>query len=179
MRQVALLKIAPCVCTVAQSGVIAHALLFCYHGTWVPYFLTTMKHLQKFVVQRVQTGVRMEKRLLKVLKALAEFHDLTLGDLLEGIVLHAFDGKVPFERSSRRRIKELKRFYGLDLDARASHRLTEARQVSRARGSRAAQWTAARREMTKAERAPAKKGRALRSLRSIAQRKVKKRGGSR
>ncbi len=139
--------------------------------------MKTSKRPQKFVVQRVQTGVRMEKRLLKVLKALAEFHDLTLGDLLEGIVLHAFDGKVPFQRSSRRRIKELKRFYGLDLDARASHRLTEAREVSRARGSRAARkWTSARRDTTKAERVQAKKGRAVRS---VARRKVKQGGGSR
>src|SRR5438309_7720089 len=48
------------------------------------------------VVERVQTGVRIEKRILKVMKALAEYHDLTLGDLIEGIVLHAFDGKCPF-----------------------------------------------------------------------------------
>ena len=81
----------------------------------------------KFIVERVQTGVRMEKRLLKVLKAFAEFHDLTLGDLLEGIVLHAFDGKTPFAENSRRQIKELKKFYGLDLNFRASHRLTEAK----------------------------------------------------
>jgi hypothetical protein len=80
----------------------------------------------QFVVERVQTGVRIEKRLLKVLKALAEFHDLTLGDLLEGIVLHAFDGKCPFAGESLRRIKDLKRFYGLDLNSRASHRLIEA-----------------------------------------------------
>jgi hypothetical protein len=81
---------------------------------------------QQFVVERVQTGVRMEKRLLKVLKALAEYHDLTLGDLLEGVVLHAFDGKCPFHGEGLRRIKDLKKFYGLDLDSRASHRLTEA-----------------------------------------------------
>jgi hypothetical protein len=78
------------------------------------------------IVERVQTGVRMEKRLLKVLKALAEYHDLTLGDLLEGIVLHAFDGKRPFGKPSLQRIKDLKKFYGLNLDSRASHRLTEA-----------------------------------------------------
>ena len=83
-----------------------------------------------FVVERVQTGVRMEKRLLKVLKAFAEFHDMTLGDLLEGIVLHAFDGKCPFEADSLRRIKELKQFYGLKLDSRASHRMTEQRRNS-------------------------------------------------
>jgi hypothetical protein len=81
---------------------------------------------EKHIVTRVQTGVRMEKRLLKVLKAFAEYHDLTLGDLLEGIVLHAFDGKCPFRQSSLKRIKDLKKFYGLDLDFRASHHLTEA-----------------------------------------------------
>jgi hypothetical protein len=77
------------------------------------------------VVDRVQTGVRLEKRLLKVLKALAEYKDLTLGDLLEGIVLHAFDGKTPFTRASLQGIKELKKFYGLELDSRASHSLKE------------------------------------------------------
>lgn len=77
------------------------------------------------MVERVQTGVRMEKRILKVLKALAEYHDLTLGDLLEGIVLHAFEGKSPFGAESLRRVAELKKIYRLDLDARASHRLVE------------------------------------------------------
>jgi hypothetical protein len=76
-------------------------------------------------VERVQTGVRLEKRLLKVLKGLAEIKDMTLGDLLEGIVLHAFDGKCPFGRDTLRRIAELKKVYGLDLDAAASHRLRE------------------------------------------------------
>ena len=80
------------------------------------------------VVERVQTGVRIEKRLLKVLKAFAEYHDLTVGDLLEGIVLHAFDGLCPFKRESLQLIRELKRIYKLDLDARASHRLIEASQ---------------------------------------------------
>jgi hypothetical protein len=78
-------------------------------------------------VERVQTGVRMEKRILKVLKALAEYHDISLGDLLEGIVLHAFEGKTPFGDENLRRIAELKRIYGLDLDARASHRLVEGK----------------------------------------------------
>jgi hypothetical protein len=76
-------------------------------------------------IHRIQTGVRIEKRILKVLKAFAEFHDLSLGDLLEGIVLHAFDGKTPFSAASLARIQELKKFYGLDLDSRASHHLIE------------------------------------------------------
>jgi hypothetical protein len=76
-------------------------------------------------VERVQTGVRIEKRLLKVLKGLAEIKDMTLGDLLEGIVLHAFEGKSAFGRDTLGRIAELKKVYGLDLDAAASHRLKE------------------------------------------------------
>jgi len=79
----------------------------------------------KYVIERVQTGVRMEKRLLKVLRAFADYHDLTLGDLLEGIVLHSFDGKCPFGPASLQRIRELRKFYGLDLDSKASHRLIE------------------------------------------------------
>jgi hypothetical protein len=79
----------------------------------------------KLEVERVQTGVKIEKRMLKVLKAMAEVHDMTLGDLLEGIVLHAFEGKAPFERASLERIAQLKKIYGLDLDARHSHRLRE------------------------------------------------------
>ncbi len=67
----------------------------------------------------------MEKRLLKILKAFAEYHDMSLGDLLEGIVLHAFDGKTPFSAASLERIRELKQFYDFDLDSSASHRLKE------------------------------------------------------
>jgi hypothetical protein len=76
-------------------------------------------------IERVQTGVKIEKRLLKVLKALAEYHDMTLGDLLEGVVLHAFDGKAPFEKATLARIEQLKKIYGLDLDSRHSHGLRE------------------------------------------------------
>jgi hypothetical protein len=95
--------------------------VYCYHGTLVRIMAKDLR-----IVERVQTGVRMEKRLLKVLKALAEFHDMSLGDLLEGIVLHAFDGKCAFRAESLVRIRELKKFYGLDLDSGASHKLTEA-----------------------------------------------------
>src|SRR5215468_11565867 len=94
---------------------------------YVPWYIGTMTET-KFLVERVQTGVRMEKRILKVLKGFAEYHDMTLGDVLEGIVLHAFDGKTPFSQASLDRIRELKKFYGLDLDSSASHRLTEIRR---------------------------------------------------
>lgn len=77
-------------------------------------------------MERVQTGVRIEKRLLKVLKGLAEFHDMTLGDLLEGIVLHSFDGKLPFNDRNLQKIKELKSIYELDLTHKDSHKLIES-----------------------------------------------------
>ncbi len=76
-------------------------------------------------IERVQTGVRIEKRILKVLKGLAEYHDISLGDLLEGIVLHGFEGKPSFGPDSRRVIGDLRKVYGLDLGATASHRLRE------------------------------------------------------
>ena len=77
-------------------------------------------------IERVQTGVRMEKRLLLVLKALAGAHDLSLGDLLEGIVLHAFEGKPAFTGASLQRIAVLKQAFELDLTAADSHLLVEA-----------------------------------------------------
>ncbi|MGA2695889.1 MAG: hypothetical protein ABSE92_07500 [Terriglobales bacterium] len=85
--------------------------------------------MTNLTIQRVQTGVRMEKRILKVLKAFAELRDMTLGDLLEGIVLHSFDGKAPFSEASLRSIRELKKIYALDLDSSASHQLKEAKSA--------------------------------------------------
>jgi hypothetical protein len=82
-------------------------------------------------VERVQTGVRMEKRMLLVLKALAGAHDLTFGDLLEGIVLHAFEGKAPFGADSLAKVAALREVYGLDLTAADSHLLVEARRGRR------------------------------------------------
>lgn len=77
------------------------------------------------VVTRTQTGVRMESSLLKVLKGLAEYTDLTLGDLLEGIVLHSFEGKAPFSADTQAVIDKLKAVYGCDLSASDSHMLKE------------------------------------------------------
>jgi len=76
-------------------------------------------------IERQQIGVRIEKRLMKVLKGLAEYHDISLGDLLEGIVLHTFEGKAPFGKESIRKIGELKKVYGLDLTSADAHKLVE------------------------------------------------------
>jgi len=80
------------------------------------------------VIERAQTGVRMEKSLLKVLKGVAEYCELSLGDLLEGIVLHAFEGKAPFSEETLAAIRDLKRVYNCDLTAADSHRLQEDQQ---------------------------------------------------
>ncbi|MEM7017033.1 MAG: hypothetical protein AAF512_06785 [Pseudomonadota bacterium] len=76
-------------------------------------------------VERVQTGVRIEKRTLKVLKAIAARHEMGLGDLIEGIVLHSFEGKPPFGEESLKFIEQMRSAYGLDLTAADSHKLTE------------------------------------------------------
>ena len=78
------------------------------------------------MIERTQLGVRMEKRMVKVLKALAEYHDLSLGDLLEGIVLHAFEGQTAFGGESRELIRKLKDVYGMDYGVESAHRFREA-----------------------------------------------------
>jgi len=80
-------------------------------------------------VERIQTGVRIEKRMLKVLKGLAEYLDVSLGDLLEGVVLHAFEGKALFGEATQAQIAKLKSVYGLDLTAADAHKLTEDADV--------------------------------------------------
>ncbi|HEY6374653.1 MAG TPA: hypothetical protein VIX90_03920 [Edaphobacter sp.] len=76
-------------------------------------------------VERIQTGVRIEKRLLKVLKAVAELKDMTLGDLLEGIVLHSFEGKSAFSPQTLKEIQQFRALYGLTLHASDSHTLKD------------------------------------------------------
>lgn len=76
-------------------------------------------------IERVQTGVRIEKNILKVAKGLAEYLDLSLGDFLEGVLLHAFEGKTPFSEDTLKRIRTLKDVYGLELTAADSHTLVE------------------------------------------------------
>jgi len=67
-------------------------------------------------LERIQTGLRMEKKLIKVLKAVAEYHDLSLGELLESIVLHAFDGAPAFDEQTLIHINQLKDIYGLEYE---------------------------------------------------------------
>jgi hypothetical protein len=85
----------------------------------------------KRTVERVQTGVRMEKRMLGVLKAFADLRGMSLGDLLEGIVLHAFEGRSPFSEESLAQIRALKQMAGLDLEAADSHQLDDKPRARR------------------------------------------------
>ena len=76
-------------------------------------------------IERVQTGVRIEKRVLQVLKAIAARNEMGLGDLIEGIVLHSFEGLRPFGEETLDFIEQMRSAYGLDLAAADSHKLTE------------------------------------------------------
>jgi predicted DNA-binding ribbon-helix-helix protein len=76
-------------------------------------------------VDRVQTGVRMEKRLVKVLKAVAEFYSVSLGELLEEIVASTFAGRRPFSEAAMARAADLARIYGLDLESLSSAHVEE------------------------------------------------------
>jgi len=76
-------------------------------------------------IERVQTGIRIEKSLLKVLKGLAEYCDMSLGDLIEGIVLSSFEGKSPFSGKSQRAIEDFKKIYGCDLTSLDAHKMVE------------------------------------------------------
>jgi hypothetical protein len=76
-------------------------------------------------IERVQTGVRIERGILKVLKGLAEYLDMPLGELIEGIVLHAFDGKQALSPATRDKVEQLKLVYGLMLTSADSHQLIE------------------------------------------------------
>lgn len=82
-------------------------------------------------VERIQVGARMEKTLVKVLKGLAEYLNLSLGDLLEGVTLHALEGKAPFSKETLTQVERLKVVYGLDLTAADSHQLVEAPNAKR------------------------------------------------
>ena len=82
-------------------------------------------------IERVQTGVRIERRLLKVLKALAEYLDVSLGDLIEGIVLHNFEGELAFGDGTMKVIADLKKVYGLKLSATDAHKLEESSPPTR------------------------------------------------
>ena len=85
------------------------------------------KAAQSKRVERVQVGARMEKTIVKVLKGLAEYLDISLGDLLEGVTLHALEGKAPFSKETLAQIERLKTVYGLKLTAEDSHQLVENR----------------------------------------------------
>ena len=88
------------------------------------------------IVERTQTGVRMEKRMLKVLKALADSLDITLGDLLEGIVLHALEGKAAFSKPTLAKVAELRKVFDLTLTAEHAHHLKEQPGARTARSIR-------------------------------------------
>jgi hypothetical protein len=76
----------------------------------------------------------MEKRLVQVLKGLAEFQGVTLGQLLENIVVHSFvpvegqEGEAsasPHGKRALAAIDGLKKVYGMDYDVHAARHFKE------------------------------------------------------
>ncbi|MEP2891176.1 hypothetical protein [Tateyamaria sp.] len=79
-------------------------------------------------IERAQTGIRIEKRLLKVLKGLAEHLDISVGDLIEGIALHSFENKPPFSADTIAKIAQLKNVYEFEWTAEDSHKFNEVEE---------------------------------------------------
>lgn len=82
-------------------------------------------------VERVQLGVRLERSMVKVLKAMAEYGDMSLGELLEEIVLHSFAGGTAqtFGADDLKVIADFKRVYGMKYDVHSNYRFVEKNSV--------------------------------------------------
>lgn len=81
-------------------------------------------------IQRVDVGVRLEKRLAALLLDLAAHKGMSVGECLEETLLHTFEpvgGGVasPHTASDLARIQALKREHGIDYDCHASYRFAE------------------------------------------------------
>lgn len=91
---------------------------------------TSVDNQTPVTVERVQIGARIEKRMAKVLKGLAEFKGITLGELIEETVLHSFEPipghegqqcASPHGVKSLQAIVDLKKVYGMDYGTHASY----------------------------------------------------------
>lgn len=80
----------------------------------------------KMAVERIQTGIRLEKRLVKVLKGLAEHQDMTLGEIIELITIHALEREHAFAADSIPLVKKIKDVYGMDYDIHAYEKFIES-----------------------------------------------------
>jgi hypothetical protein len=80
-------------------------------------------------VDRKLVGIRIEPRLVKVMKAISELHDCALGELIEQVFWASMNGgnffaeKGKISAETRNRLESLKSVYGVDygLDFLASN----------------------------------------------------------
>ena len=90
----------------------------------------------KLPIEREEVSVRLEKRLVAVLRELAEHKGFDMTALLEETLLHTFepmpDGSVasPHTPADLDRIGELKEKHGIDYDVHASYRFVEEGRAS-------------------------------------------------
>jgi hypothetical protein len=89
-------------------------------------------HNKRFAALAAELGLRSPDTPDKItgwssctLTDVAEYLDLSLGDLVDGIVLHAFEGKTPLGPPILTKIDQLKAVYGLTLTAADAHKLTD------------------------------------------------------
>jgi len=86
---------------------------------------TTKAKEEKLQIERIQTGIRLEKKLVKVLKGLAEYNDMSLGELIELISLHALEREHAFTADSIPLVKKMKEVYDMNYDVHAYEKFIE------------------------------------------------------
>jgi len=86
------------------------------------------------VIERRELPVRIENRLASVLQDLADQSGRDVGQLLEEIVLHSFEGTQgaegmnspsPYSAKTFRQIEDLKKKHGIDYDTHANYGFVE------------------------------------------------------
>jgi hypothetical protein len=103
-------------------------------GRSVTVGLMTPRATPPILVERIDVNVRMERKIVQVLEDFAGRRRMTLGEVLEKIVLHSFEaipgqeGEMcasPFSKGSLALIADLKTLHGVDFDTHASRRFHE------------------------------------------------------
>lgn len=80
-------------------------------------------------IERVQTGMRIESKILKVLKGMAEYRDLGTNEMLELILMHAFENKPCFSDDGFKAVRDLKKIYGMSYNVHDYQSFLESGRV--------------------------------------------------
>lgn len=97
--------------------------LYGYHLVFGHHLLSAGPPL---VIERVDVLVRLEKRLAALLQDLARHKRMSIGGVLEEMLLHTNEGVGPHTKTTLHYIQELKKKHGIDYDSHASYRFVES-----------------------------------------------------